>query len=405
MLNGVGLCCVHTTTLPSLVSTNIFLQIAFQNTFSPTGTPSPICDDDFRGYSNSFTEFRGIFRFSAFMAGATRPPAARRRAPARVLLQACPVCGRLRPSTEMATHVNACLDAGNWPSSGAQTTTTTTTTLDAPGRDSASAVPSHAPEVSLTQNVNVNKKRAREEKDKDKEEEEEVDNDDSHEPAKRVAAPTTSSFLAAWNAPRLAGHFVLENVITEATELELLRFLGDPTKGSSSKQCEPMWRLRHFNGTAYGKSWGIQTNLAGRTQSPPSVRIPSALRCVVDAVRERASHVPHIGSTWEPTEANAIAYVPRLGHSLEPHADDRNLSGPAIATLSLGADAIMTFTEEKGTRRVRVPLPRRSIAIQTGPSRYAWLHSIQNGDLQGELRVSLTFRRGKFEMERRDCWE
>eukprot|EP00237_Pycnococcus_provasolii_P008111 CAMPEP_0206129920 /NCGR_PEP_ID=MMETSP1472-20131121/38427_1 /ASSEMBLY_ACC=CAM_ASM_001108 /TAXON_ID=41880 /ORGANISM="Pycnococcus provasolii, Strain RCC251" /LENGTH=65 /DNA_ID=CAMNT_0053521221 /DNA_START=14 /DNA_END=211 /DNA_ORIENTATION=- len=65
----------------------------------------------------------------------------------------------------------------------------------------------------------------------------------------------------------------------------------------------------------------------------------------------------------------------------------------------------MTFTEEKGTRRVRVPLPRRSIAIQTGPSRYAWLHSIQNGDLQGELRVSLTFRRGKFEMERRDCWE
>ena len=228
------------------------------------------------------------------------------------------------------------------------------------------------------------------------------DEGDARGAAPSAALPRTS-FLAAWNAPRLAGHFVLEDIIDADTEAALLRLLGDPR--GTSPQCQPPWKLRTFNGTAYGKSWGIGTDLKARTQHLPVVPIPAALRLVVDAVRKRARHIPHVGSDWEPTEANAILYLRRLGHSLEPHADDRMLSGAAIATLSLGADCVMTFIEEKGTRTCRVPLPRRSIAFQTGQCRYQWLHSISNADLQGDTRVSVTFRRGALECKVHECWE
>lgn len=39
-----------------------------------------------------------------------------------------------------------------------------------------------------------------------------------------------------------------------------------------------------------------------------------------------------------------------------------------------------------------MPLPRRSLSIQTGQCRYDYTHAIANEDLLSERRVSITFR-------------
>ena len=56
----------------------------------------------------------------------------------------------------------------------------------------------------------------------------------------------------------------------------------------------------------------------------------------------------------------------------------------------------MTYTkaQQLPAERHRVPLPRRSIQIQTGTTRYDYMHGIRNEDLPPppDTRVSITFR-------------
>ena len=111
---------------------------------------------------------------------------------------------------------------------------------------------------------------------------------------------------------------------------------------------------------------------------------------------------------FEPNEANAISYDKAAGCELLPHVDDRQMSTDLIVNLSLLCDCVMTYLGERvvttthasqrcaaRAKKVDVFLPRRSLQVQSGPTRYNFAHSIRNENLQGPRRVSITFRRSR----------
>tara|TARA_X000001036_G_scaffold103012_1_gene96300 strand:- start:391 stop:1023 length:633 start_codon:yes stop_codon:yes gene_type:complete len=94
-------------------------------------------------------------------------------------------------------------------------------------------------------------------------------------------------------------------------------------------------------------------------------------------------------------------YLP--GQGISAHIDCEPCFGDIITTLSLGSDTQMQFDLRSGGDSLHVPLARRSLAILTGPSRYEWLHSINNRKsdtwpvgtgpkVSRSRRVSITFR-------------
>lgn len=86
---------------------------------------------------------------------------------------------------------------------------------------------------------------------------------------------------------------------------------------------------------------------------------------------------------------------------INPHTD-RDIFGPIIMGVSLGADAVMTF--DRGIEHYNCFLPRRSLLMLSGPARDVWKHSLsQNVTYQGPngnkvtkpqdyRRISCTFR-------------
>ncbi len=88
------------------------------------------------------------------------------------------------------------------------------------------------------------------------------------------------------------------------------------------------------------------------------------------------------------------------GQGISPHIDCEPCFGDTIASLSLGSTATMDFTIEGERRKSSVFLPRRSLVILQGESRYKWKHSIpkrktdiwDGQKVKRQRRVSLTFR-------------
>ena len=103
-----------------------------------------------------------------------------------------------------------------------------------------------------------------------------------------------------------------------------------------------------------------------------------------------------------PQEANAIDYRKSKQHYLGAHFDDRQLNRGILVNLCLLSDCVMTYvkpgkarkSEARGSKEgvVDILLPRRSLQVQTGETRYDWIHSISSENLLGERRVSITFR-------------
>ena len=145
-------------------------------------------------------------------------------------------------------------------------------------------------------------------------------------------------------------------------------------------------------------------DLKRRTVAPASRPLPP----LVQAVADKMSATTHQAlRQFEPNEANAICYDKAAGCELLPHVDDRQMSTDLIVNLSLLCDCVMTYVEDAGrdgrsgwegaarAKKVDVFLPRRSLQVQSGPTRYNFAHSIRNENLQGPRRVSITFRRSR----------
>ena len=110
--------------------------------------------------------------------------------------------------------------------------------------------------------------------------------------------------------------------------------------------------------------------------------------------------VDDAGTMWyEPNQLTINEYSP--GQGIGPHMDNHSDFGHTILSLSLCAGTVMYFRQcESGTHKY-VVLPRRSLVLLQGESRFGWMHAIYarktdmiDGKLcYRKLRTSLTFRR------------
>ena len=98
---------------------------------------------------------------------------------------------------------------------------------------------------------------------------------------------------------------------------------------------------------------------------------------------------------FTPNEANANCYERDKGMHLSPHFDDRSLSGEVLVNLSLRSSCVMTFRNPKTGHTVGVQLPQRSLQVVSGKARFEYTHGIRNNDLQGPMRISITFRKAQ----------
>lgn len=204
----------------------------------------------------------------------------------------------------------------------------------------------------------------------------------------RCGAPTPPTRPRPAPAPSLPGHFLIPDFITEAEEAELLAFVdgGEATNP---------WRPSTFNGKHRGKRWGVEVDLRLREVRPARRPMPRVLLALAERMRSEASGTCAALSEFRPNEANAIEYDRAAGSVLLPHVDDRQMSSDLIVNLSLGGACVMTYVGRgrgrEGTE-VDVRLPRRSLQVQSGATRYDFAHSIRNENLEDSRRVSVTFR-------------
>lgn len=146
----------------------------------------------------------------------------------------------------------------------------------------------------------------------------------------------------------------------------------------------------------------------GRAVYPAVVPFPPWLSEVV--ARLRRAHP--LLRRFAPNHANAIEYLRSRGDYLVAHVDDRTLSGDVIVNISLLGSCRMTYCPQpssgaprgKAARAagdapppaapgvVMVGLPRRAVQVQSGKSRYEFMHSIASRDLIHDKRVSITLR-------------
>jgi alkylated DNA repair dioxygenase AlkB len=212
---------------------------------------------------------------------------------------------------------------------------------------------------------------------------------------KREAIPNTNTSSAASNVQPITmpipGLFLVENFISEEEEQLILKTLDDSSRNDFLR-----WNPSKFNGTHFGKRWGVHCNLRTRTVTPPEHPMPRFIHDIL-IPKLQALNIPAIQKTdWIPNEANAIDYRRKQGHVLKSHVDNRQLSKEPIANLSLAGDCYMTFCNEKikcvPPLERKVLLKRRCLQVLTGEARYDYSHGIHNQDLLSDRRVSLTMR-------------
>ena len=194
----------------------------------------------------------------------------------------------------------------------------------------------------------------------------------------------------------IPGLYLVDSFISEEEEREIVYNLDNEAL---------KWKYSSFNGNTMSKSYGFKTSF-GLPKEQRCVRrndpskgepnMPSWLNFVISRLATIVSRHPFElnalnGLVKEINECNANSYESE-DHFLRPHFDDRHLSGPFLINLSFLCPSIMTYCDSKSDKICDVFLPRRTLQIVTGDSRYYWTHEIKKGNVQGERRVSITWR-------------
>lgn len=128
--------------------------------------------------------------------------------------------------------------------------------------------------------------------------------------------------------------------------------------------------------------------------------LPESIPNSCDGILQKAlktGYVQHL-----PDQLTVNKYHP--GQGIPPHVDTPGAFEDGIMSLSLLSQVVMEFTHPDG-RHLSVLLPRRSLLIMTGESRYVWSHGItpRKSDIvtlaegldlvMRETRLSFTFRK------------
>lgn len=195
-----------------------------------------------------------------------------------------------------------------------------------------------------------------------------------------------------WLKPLPGGLLLLPNFINEAEEAALLQAVSDDGTGISS--AEDTLKHRHV------KHFGYEF-LYGSNNVDPDQPLEQSIPGACDFLWNRlgSSQIPDF---TQPDQLTVNEYEP--GQGIPPHVDTHSAFVGPILSLSLQSDTVMDF--RRNNELVHVLLPRRSLLVMSGESRYDWTHGIKpkhidvvptaTGSLTTQARskrISLTFRR------------
>jgi len=177
----------------------------------------------------------------------------------------------------------------------------------------------------------------------------------------------------------LPGLVLVQNFISEREELALLKDIDSEIWLDDLSR-----RVQH-----YGYRYDYRARKINNEMQLG--KLPNWIVPIVDRLKQGE----HFDDTADQVIVNE--YLP--GQGISPHVDCEPCFDDTIASLSLGSGATMKF--EKADQVFNLYLPRRSLVLLRGESRYLWKHSIpkRKSDKVGSSklirgrRISLTFRR------------
>lgn len=170
------------------------------------------------------------------------------------------------------------------------------------------------------------------------------------------------------NQPFPPGLLLLEEFVTEAEEQELFNCASD--SADNSAECTAN-TLKHRIVKHFGFEFLYGTNNVDASK-PLSLKIPA--QCSILWPRLIAQ-VPQLqSSSASPDQLTVNIYQP--GQGIPPHVDTHSAFLDPICSLSLNSDVIMEFRQPSTGAHVSVRLPRRSMLVISGESRYGWTHGI-----------------------------
>ena len=207
------------------------------------------------------------------------------------------------------------------------------------------------------------------------------------------------------------GLYMIYNFLTHEEEASLLVALDNDT-------CGEKWKYSAFNGHCDSMSFGVKTvhglgggGAAGHVRvndvSSNERDIPEYMKPIIERIHDLHHSFQHddnikskdngkvveIMRSFRVNEFNANSYRKSEGHFLRKHVDDRVLSGPLLANISMLGHCSMRYNlENDRDKYCDVELPPRCLQIVYGKARFLYEHSIPADLLTCDRRVSLTFR-------------
>jgi alkylated DNA repair dioxygenase AlkB len=172
----------------------------------------------------------------------------------------------------------------------------------------------------------------------------------------------------------IPGLIYIPNFITKEEEREIVKMLNKRTWHYMKKFGKNIRKVQHY-GYLYNYHGG---------KPKKADPIPSKYRNLIkkanklNVIKEKFNQV--IVNEYEP------------GHGIGPHTDHEKQFDKEVMSLSMVGETVMQFVHLESGKKERVKLPRRSLAVLTGDSRYKWTHEIRKQDVT-KKRISLTMRK------------
>ncbi|XP_072783687.1 tRNA (carboxymethyluridine(34)-5-O)-methyltransferase ALKBH8 isoform X3 [Taeniopygia guttata] len=159
------------------------------------------------------------------------------------------------------------------------------------------------------------------------------------------------------------GLMVIEKIISPEEEKRLLESIdwkGDEDTQNAQKTLKHR-RVKHF-----GYEFRYDNNNVDKDKP-----LPGGLPEICNPFLEKCLKQGYI--KHKPDQLTVNQYEP--GQGIPPHTDTHSAFEDEIISLSLGAEIVMDFKHPDG-HTVAIMLPRCSLLVMTGESRYLWTHGI-----------------------------
>ncbi|MEE6472848.1 hypothetical protein FKM82_009743 [Ascaphus truei] len=157
------------------------------------------------------------------------------------------------------------------------------------------------------------------------------------------------------------GLVIVEEFVPPEVEKIMLESIDWATDNDTSQKSLKHRRVKH-----YGYEFRYDNNNVDQDQPLPG-GLPDFCNAALDKCLQ------HGLIKVKPDQLTINQYEP--GQGIPPHIDTHSAFEDEIISISLGAEIVMDFKHPNGCS-VPVMLPRRSLLVMSGESRYLWTHGI-----------------------------